>query len=896
MMMPYAKKKRRLLVSAIVLFVAVLAGGIFLYLRQPVVEAADPDTNVYISPNSESMTKLKFTLNSNDNYTTAPVEDASSPNTEIISHILRHEPAGDIMKVDAAAYFNDKSQASYFALTGGICYVYNKDFGATDKAFIMVTIKYQTASGTQDYFYPIHAYNVCGDYDATNPVVNSPNATNSQTGTKNNNKQFYANYSIPQDFKNNALSDAATGGLYKLSISIAYMSGVHEGSNDGAGQQQVRFKIELPQCDYAAGCRRYIAPVAAGGSNRNYSTIRLGLGNAQKFYTTQRFEFGLPCTTTTPATNQNVNFFDIDNSVDWDDDYLGSGNGLTDNRVAMYIEKSTDGGETWTRLVKKPGEITSTFSSSGGDSKWYEPGDSGYQTFVWGPGAVLRGSTVRAETDTIRITMQPHTRYRAVITPAHTMNLLGVGLPYDSIYGLISCDTGVTGSIEKSATDGSLGDIVDFSFFGNRNQNFQTIDSKYTYSTKVWYETTATGAAQFNAGETAIAACDSTNVAVTHAYATGAKQLLRDCNNITINTPTARLCASLTLVGEAGTEIGTPNPVVTCIYIGKYPALQVQNGDIRVGGSFSTSGGVCNVPKAVVSASNPYGVLMHTYSTARGSYGWYAATSPGIVSQYGSMGNVYSNTAAPDRKKLLFGTGGFNSYGADDNGYFLGSLLITNYATADKTSHCLPNMAAMYRLASGATQAVPGSAVSLVNLTNRTYTFAGNNGALHLTGGTLAKSQQTVLHVTQNNGATGNNIWIDSSVAPPNGAYGSIDELPQLVIIAEGPINIHFASGVTAVYGVYSTEGNIYTCDSYDGNAAPKMSTATCNQQLTVNGTLIAQGRVLPFRTAGFDNIGDTTPAEIFNLSAETILSNYDAAAEQPIITVKYQYELPSRL
>lgn len=884
------KKKAVTIGSMVALVVA--AGSLAWFIRQaPLVDAAEPgDQNVYISPNYRAMDKLKFVTNSNNNYTGPITVDSSSPTTQIISHVLRKEPAGWIEEVDAAAYYNDAGDASYFALTGGICFAENAGFTGSNKAFVMVTVSYTTASGTRSAYYPIHVNNMCTAYNSANPVVNTPNTTNSTTGTRSNGKQFYANYAIPQDFKDNALPDPATGGLYKLKISIAYDPDIAQGRDDGAGQQQARFDIQLPECSYSGGCRRYVAPVAAGSSSRNYSTIRMGTGNAQKFYTTQRFEFGLPCTDTASKSNQLVKFFDIDNSVDWDDDYLGNNNGLSNMKVGLYVEKSTDGGNTWTRLTYPSGGVTSF--TSNGDADWDN------SAWLWG-GQVLRGSSQKAKVDTLHITMDPHVRYRAVITPAHTMNLLGVGLPYDSIYGLIGCDTGVTGSIASDPTTPvSSGDNVKFTFSAHRDASFPTIDSKYTYSTRLWFDTT--GNSSFGAGDTLITtgtgtACNFSSGLITHAYngGAGATKALGDCLVSNINTNAAQICASLTLVGQAGTIIGTPNPAVTCLYIAKSPALYVQNGDIRTGGAFPSP--TCTLSDTMSSNGDPYGILTHDYKSAsRGSYGRYAGVARGSIENYGATAPYFSTSFST--KQLLFATSNFNPmYGSD--GFFWGDDITST------SGFCLPNVKSIYSTATilptatGSDQQL--DSIDLISKDTRGYTFTASNKTLTIGHSDLIGPGRGVkLYVSQAAGVTGSKIVIADNIQYDDAGYGSVADLPQVIIIADGDIDIQINPNVTRLDGIYSTGGDIYTCTGYSGsnNPAQKMTSTICNQQLTVNGALIAAGRVLPYRTFGYDTILDTSPAEIFNLSATTLLGDYKRAGGLPVITTDKQTELPTRL
>ena len=74
--------------------------------------------------------------------------------------------------------------------------------------------------------------------------------------------------------------------------------------------------------------------------------------------------------------------------------------------------------------------------------------------------------------------------------------------------------------------------------------------------------------------------------------------------------------------------------------------------------------------------------------------------------------------------------------------------------------------------------------------------------------------------------------------------FNAAGNIPSLVIIATG--NIYVNADVEQMDGIFITQGTFYTC-------YPKTEPATintCNKQLTVNGSVIANAVDL-FRTAG---------------------------------------------
>lgn len=372
----------------------------------------------------------------------------------------------------------------------------------------------------------------------------------------------------------------------------------------------------------------------------------------------------------------------------------------------------------------------------------------------------------------------------------------------------------------------------------------------------------------------------------------------------------AKVCINIWRSGITLTPSGTVNTpsdglVQDCTTIAKTPALTVTDGDLRVGGSFtSNAGGVCTLPVAVLNNNNPYGIWTYEkYGTSRSSLGQYAATTPGLITGYGSKGVPYKSISGWN--SLLFGTEGFPGYGY--NGFFLGPLLTTGNIPAlgtGTTSYCLPNTASMYTTTAGTQSIATNESVTNADLTSdASYRFTGNDATLNLSkqsGVVLGKGQRRIIKVTQPDSSTGNTIVIKGPITYTTTGYSSIVELPQFILVADGKIDIQFdgnpAIPTFTVDGIISTKGNVYTCNTIKGDTGDTLTwSGQCSTQLVVNGAIIAAGRVLPYRTYGFDKSTDTsTYAEEFNLTADTLLGDY-ARTEGSGLTVDYQSELPAR-
>ena len=406
---------------------------------------------------------------------------------------------------------------------------------------------------------------------------------------------------------------------------------------------------------------------------------------------------------------------------------------------------------------------------------------------------------------------------------------------------------------------------------------------------------------------TGITCSDSATVTGTQSFASSATVTVAN-EDVLITQPVGtRICRVLT-VNPYRTSTGeTRDSSVECTVVAKHPALQVLNGDVRVGGNFS-SGAACTLP--VVDSINSgivgnddsiLSILMHNYgadSGLRGSFGSYAATAPGVIKRYGSAGFTYSNVSGlgVQGKLLLFGAEGTRaSYASGANGFFHVSS-DSDYLGSDTQTYCLPELANSYTRPAASTLANPLTVASTASGSRR-YVFNGTNQTLSIPLTNLSSGQRTFIWVENNplNTNATNLVRITGNILPPAGAINSVGNIPQFVLIVNDDIDLRIDEGVTSIYGVYSTKGNIYTCGDFSGRV--DMSEANCAAPLSVNGALITNQRVLPYRTAGYSSLSDGTYAETFNLHPGVLVSDYvRARTNGSSFVTDYQQELPTRL
>ena len=151
----------------------------------------------------------------------------------------------------------------------------------------------------------------------------------------------------------------------------------------------------------------------------------------------------------------------------------------------------------------------------------------------------------------------------------------------------------------------------------------------------------------------------------------------------------------------------------------------------------------------------------------------------------------------------------------------------------------------------------------------------------HVSGGTLKHNFTHIIYST-------GDIYIDGDLAYENFKYTSAVEVPQYIIYSGASVNIKCS--VKTINALIVATNGLNTC--YDGGDETDTKR---NNQLTVNGIVIAKSLDLG-RTYGA-GIGNKSgiPAEIFNLSLTTRFFGKESSTEKPTLYTVYLRELSPR-
>lgn len=342
-----------------------------------------------------------------------------------------------------------------------------------------------------------------------------------------------------------------------------------------------------------------------------------------------------------------------------------------------------------------------------------------------------------------------------------------------------------------------------------------------------------------------------------------------------------KICYVLTI--DQPTEMNTPVnrfSSVACTTIGYMPFVQVWGGDLVAGRSFPSDINPTDVAhiKANVSTRSSSGG-----TTTYGSWSEYGAVASGDIYGFGTMRGLQGGVNNPNQlawSKLTFANVQ-NEFGRfTETGGSLGRIpSMADRLLADRT----PN----YNVTDTNAIELGGEPSS------RLYVYQKENGDLTINNSDIGKRKSIVIHVPDHNVIIAGNINYD------DGPYGSISELPQVIIIAKNILINENVTNVDAWLLAYGDTNNgiINTCNrtgmSPTSNINIRLTIDNCNRTLKINGPIQARELLLR-RTAGASAQGAPgEPAEILNLRADAYLWAHSVSGSDSRVQTTFATELP---
>lgn len=343
----------------------------------------------------------------------------------------------------------------------------------------------------------------------------------------------------------------------------------------------------------------------------------------------------------------------------------------------------------------------------------------------------------------------------------------------------------------------------------------------------------------------------------------------------------SKICFVMSVQPVSSISTNWSHSAPICLTVAKKPKVQILGGDLIVGRATSL-----NIARtSQVTTSTSFSSATNRYS---GSWSEYAIIPSGTVRGMASGAMFVDGAASSDLCSLSVLTIS-NNTGTGCQSNAIGSYVSNSIA---------PNVASRFPITSN----IPGTGVDLKDLaTAQSYSISSptlNISSTQPIGSTSAGKGKWI--VINDPDAT---VTITSNINYTNAALSGIDDIPQVVIIAN---NIIIAADVTNVDAWLiatgtGSNGYINTCGAVPAGSPAGINSVNCgnptgpDNTLTVNGPVMANKLYL-YRTAGSGINADAgKPAEVFNLRGDAYLwaSVYSSSTDR-LSTISTK-ELPPR-
>lgn len=514
--------------------------------------------------------------------------------------------------------------------------------------------------------------------------------------------------------------------------------------------------------------------------------------------------------------------------------------------------------------------------------------------------------------------MHPQYTYRLQIYHFYINNNIQYAIPYPSVWGEGGAQCQIPTYPEVvMPSEVIIGDPIEPQFTATNGLPADAgYDGSTEYIRKMWYANNADGT--IDAGETVIQS-DGTTWQGPAALDDGNPAIIPSATFNHIATGSSRyICASLELKPHPITTSlveGQPNPAFACTQVGKYPSIQVQGGDVRSGGVFRNVSG-CK-------ANRLGSVIGHNYGNVnRGSKSEFAVLASGSITDFGSASMTPSSPVGSNQ--LFFGSRSAYSpaLGSGDGYFYFDSTRNVSAPVSNWPVHCLPNLDSVYPWTPGQPinniQVAGNVSPAALGSGQLVYEFSPNPPAgfsrlrinqaqpIQLTNGQRISIRVKGPDVCSS-GET-YTVQIENDITA-SGSYANAAGVPWFSLITEGKcVRIVVEDNVKELYGLFASEGNIYTCAGdkasrggqpvgFDGtnatgySAALALSVADCTEGLNVRGAVITGEKLHSYRTYGDGSI----PAEVVNLIPEFSISDYHRARQSNVFRTDLLKELPPR-
>lgn len=376
--------------------------------------------------------------------------------------------------------------------------------------------------------------------------------------------------------------------------------------------------------------------------------------------------------------------------------------------------------------------------------------------------------------------------------------------------------------------------------------------------------------------------------------------------------PGTLICSMLALAKPTSSTSTTRLSSASCVIVAKTPLLQVHGGDLRVGRGETDA------------VTTPAGVYVSRFKITKdaavvpngrtfGSWVEYGVLAPGPIRNMASLSGYargYDGPLGPSVCDEGTNRLTFSNTPADEGrdasrhdpgcGYFtdIGDQLPDVKSAIESVPLVSPSRYT--------TPLTLGADSDAGRYENRTA-----NATVELAAGVVANSASSKgkhYVVSVPNGT----VIIKGNITQDDGPYGSVAEIPQLVIVARDIKILDTVDRVDAwlvATGTGVSQGIVNTCVNSTGNT-PNLSSGVCNLPLRINGPVIAR-ELKSWRTlvysgscviTGSEGCNDPksgsgkdagSPAEVMNLPGTSLLWAYGGGSDLQQAQTTYTIELP---
>ena len=503
-------------------------------------------------------------------------------------------------------------------------------------------------------------------------------------------------------------------------------------------------------------------------------------------------------------------------------------------QAVSFYDLDNTGDTSGAQNNKKISLSISEVSSSGVPKKvplaYYTVGNDNRRSYINNTDWVPKGgSGVKLN---IYFLLKPGARYMATLTNVYSNNTIQFSTPFDGVYYEKPCSNTNNWSVSGNTT-GPTGNVpvgTKLQWMHYLYKDTGLAVSNINFAVQQW----KSGESTYH--DLAAPLSGSWTLPSNPTGTTGSGFWHSGADYTTTDADIGKqICQRIRWRGTSSTDNSTSYSDAVCATVVVNPAVHILGNDVRVGSDFSDVKD--NNGSALIAGSS--------YATGSGaSYGEYGVFAPKDITSFASQGGgSLKNPALTTSKSLTFSN--------------TSTSLLGNYTTVKANLGTIPDSADSF----------PSSMVE------------DHKTASVSLGDTITDGVRII--------KTTGDITINGNLTYGSGG-GGVEKLPQLILIGK---NINIASGVNNVDAWLIASDTVDTCS--DVKKASDLTTKVCNNQLTINGPVMA--KTLKLKRTYYTSTEPDKAAETIRMRGDAYVVSEQLAQQQGGWQTVYTTDLPPR-